>query len=729
MRQLFVERGALTIRDVCKPLLDDYSVLVSVSYSFMGMDGALAQTIQANHYRFLSNIPTQIRKIADLISRHDGVQTKTIIKERLSARVLPIGNSCSGVVLATGKKVRYVSVGDMVACVGSGVAHHAEIVCIPEHLVVPIDDESLLKVASLTGYGTMALQSLRRANVVLGEVVCIIGADLLGQLMVQLFHVAGCRVFVLDSSPQRLECAKKVGAEGVFELATQTAQESLEALTRSYGVDCTVICPEYIQDSTVDLAFDITRKKGRVVLVGNTAVTIKHERVQRKELDVLFSLSYGPGRYDVAYEYQGNDYPYPYVRWTENRNMQAFVRLLKDRKLTIDYLCAHEVPFEKAHEYIQEQSAKSTFGVVLAYQTEKTKSSNACDVLKSTDNASSFMAARKDASERLKVTFYGAGRSTRLWVMPIVSAIKGVAIHRIIDSDIARALSAAKQYKGAVALAGDPELFYDDVETDVAYIACEQGVHVEHVINALQKGKVVYLHRPLGLNNDELARLNGYLEQNEQARVCFGYYRSSSSFVKKIKKQLEGRQSPLMITSRLNLSAAGSRDTLDQRPRTGNVVDKASHMFDMFVELIQAKPVAVSVEVLRPMSDSVFLTDNFAVQISFSDGSIAALQVSSIGSINAGVERMEVHYDGKTIVMDDFVRLNGFGLPASFDEVVRVPNKGREQYLQQFFAAVRSNEMSPCFDRVRVATVAQLTLQIDRLVCQGGGEMNLAQSV
>lgn len=716
MRQLFLEKGAIEIKEVCQPLLDDYSVLVDVSYSFIGSGQEFSKILSDQKNQFFHNVPLKVKKLLDLIMQKGGEHARHVIQNRRAKSTLPIGHSCSGKVIAVGKKVKQFRAGDLVACVGAGFAHHAEIVCVPEQLVVRVADERWLKEASLTSIGAIALQSIRRAKISIGEFVCIVGLDSLGQMITQLANLAGARVIALDYSENKLDLAQKSGAEFVYQI-NDNVQDSIAQVTQEYGVDCAILSPEYITNKEANLIVGITRKQGRIVLVGSKSILFEHEFVQQKEIKILFSMAYGPGRYDAEYEFQGKDYPYNYVRWTENRNMVAFLHLIKNGKIKVETLIGKELSLEKVLEEFDEDIG---FGLVISYEKQLTKK----DVCQE-KREDSFIPAHKIDSTDLNVTFFGANRSTRLSLLPIVRNINGAKIHRIIDKDVTRAIDTSKQYIGAVALTGDAELFYDDPSTDVVCISSQESLHVEHIIKALQNGKNLYLARPFAFNEDELSRLKNYLDCNSKARLCVGYYRSHAPFMQKIKKQISKRRTPLMLSYRLNLRALDDCDSVDMRPRFGNVVDKASHIIELFCFLTDAKPLSISVETIRPTREHIFPSDNFIAQLQMSDGSVCALEMTSIGHRENGVERMELHYDGKTIVMEDFIRLTGFGLPKGFDELVRVPDKGREILTRKFFNDLKKQGQSLLFDVESLYQTAHLTMYLDRLVCQGGGEMSL----
>ncbi len=714
MRQLFIEKGTLSIKEVCRPLLDDYSVLVSVSYSFLITGQELFELLHAHDARFFHNIPNKIRTLMDLLAHRGGSYVGTFIKDRFAGRIMPIGNSCSGRVVAVGKKVKRFRIGDLVACVGDGFANHAEIVCAPEQLVVPVPDESLLRVASLMGVGAIAMQSIRRASLCVGETVCVYGMDTLGQVIALLAKGSGCRVFALDAHAKKLEHAQRSGVERALLLGNVDVYEEISYATGSHGADCAIITPECMNDLGVNSAIDNTRKRGRIVLVGTKSVLLKQERVQSKEIDVLFSLAYGPGRHDASYEYQSIDYPYEHVRWTENRNMYAFMHLLQSGHVQVDYLLEKEVALARLTPQVVQQAIESGSGALITYKYVEPAPAS-CKV-------DSFIPARHAPSDKLNVTFFGAHRNARLSFMPLVKSIKNVEFRRIIDHDIAHALNAANQYIGAFALSGGPELFYEDPATDVVCVTSAHGVHVEHVLKALKNGKAVYLRQMLALTEDELARLSDFLHVHHQPRLSFGCHQSFAPFMQRVKQYVSQRQSPLMMNYRINLNALQDRETVDRKPRAGTIVATASHIFDLFCFLTWARPSVVSVEMIRAKQEEIFSSDNVSIYVGFDDGSLCSLQITSLGHAAMGAERMEVYFDGKSIVMEDFVRLQGYGLPRSFDEVSRIADHGQRAHVKQFFADLADPEKSILFDAARIETMARLTMQVDQLASQGGGE-------
>ena len=342
MRQVFLDRGTVVVKEVCRPLLDEYSVLVSVHYSFISSGVEVAAINNSRQSLFLTNIPKKIEKVLSSISAHGIERTTALIKGKLKGELETLGYSCSGCVIAVGKKVKNFRTGDYVACAGAGFANHADIVCVPENLVVRVHKPEYLKHASLTTLGATAIQGLRRAGVQLGETVCVWGLGLLGQLTVQLAKCSGCNVVGVDLLHDRLELAKSCGAHAVYDATDPDVIKDIVFGTGQLGVDVTLITASSKSDLIIQQAIQVTRKKGKVVVLGEVGMNLDRNPLYTKEIDVLMSCSYGPGRYDQLYEQKSQDYPYPYVRWTENRNMQAFVEMLEHDRLSLNPLIKNE---------------------------------------------------------------------------------------------------------------------------------------------------------------------------------------------------------------------------------------------------------------------------------------------------------------------------------------------------------------------------------------------------
>lgn len=730
MRQVFLEKGAITLKEICQPALEKDSVLVSVHYSFISSGTESATINNAQQNVLFTNIPQKIAKVLESIATNGIEGTKALIRGRLASSVQSLGYSISGRVIAVGSNVKKIRTGDYVACAGAGYANHADVVCVPENLTVVIPDPALLREASLTTIGAIALQGVRRAQLQLNETVAVIGLGLIGQITVQLLKQSGCKVVGIDILNDRLELALKMGADFVFNAGLKQVNKEIEFLTEHYGVDCTIITAASKSDAIVQQAMEITRKKGKVVVVGDVGLALQRAPFYQKEIDLLISCSYGPGRYDSSYEQNGNDYPFPYVRWTENRNMQAFVDLLHRKQLDVQSLISDCVPVDKVQEGYDLLQTKNCLGVVLSYlpkddaQFVPKSTVNNTQVTQdiTTDSGITFIPATKTT---LRVGVVGAGGFAKIKLMPIIARMKNVSINAIVDADMSNSINVSRLYGVAKALNDDKDLFIDDL-VDTVIIASPHKYHCDQALNALRHGKAVFMEKPMVTDFEQFSRLSSFLKKNPNVPFCVDYNRSFAPFVLKIKETIASRKSPLIVHYRMNAGFIPKEHWVQTEVGAGRIVGEACHIFDLFCALTGSHPVAVSVESLKPSSDDLFPTDNFSAQISFYDGSVCTLLYTSLGHADLGKERMELFYDSKCIVMDDFKVLQGYGLPASFNQKVNTGDKGHEYVLKTFLTNLQIPNAKPLISLERLNTVAELTLIIDQLACQGGGARELA---
>ena len=729
MRQVFLEKGTVVVKDVCRPLLDDFSILVSVHYSFVSSGTELATIQHSKQNQIFQNVPQKIKKVLESVSKNGIEGTKALIKGKLKGNLQNLGYSCSGRVIAVGKKVRNFREGDYVACAGAGLANHADIVCVPELLAVKLRDKRFLKAGSLTTVGAIALQGIRRAGLQLGETVCVIGLGLLGQITIQLAKLSGCRVVGIDLIPDRIRLARRFGATLGLNAAQDEVRKEIEFLTGHHGVDSTIITAASQSDSIVQQAMEVTRKKGRVVLVGDVGLNLQRSPFYKKEIDFLISCSYGPGRYDQKYEREAKDYPYAFVRWTENRNMQAFVNLMQNGAIDVDGLIAHEASLEKVEQAYEMLRCGKGLGVVLNYLPLR----HSCETQAAQDrpkqepkDEDKIEEEQKDLKfrpvvrDKIRVGVVGAGGFAKVKLMPIISKIKKVEINAIVDADIGNATNNCRLYAAAKALTDDRDLFKEDL-VDAVVIASPHKFHSSHITNALRSGKAVFCEKPMVTDYNQLHRVADFFKKHPEAFLCVDFNRSFSPYMQKIKQVIKNRTTPLVIHYRMNARYIPGDHWVQTEVGAGRIIGEACHIFDLFSFLTDARPVSVSAEALHAQQEDIFSSDNFTAQIRFDDGSICSLLYSAVGHADLGKERMELFFDGKSIVMNDYKELTGFGLPRSFNEKTSSPDKGHEQLLKQFFRSLTEKGVSPIsFDRLY--QVSELSLIVDSLVAAGGGE-------
>lgn len=724
MRQVFIDKGAVVVKEVVQPVLDEHAILVSVCYSFIS-SGTEIESLLSTQAVFFNSVPHKVKQILRSVVSPERHTSQGADHSTGRAEVASIGYSCSGYVIAIGSKVQRLSVGDWVACAGAGYANHADLICVPERLAVRISHEKFAKAASISTIGGVALQALRRARLSLGDTVCIYGLGLVGQLLVQLAKMSGCRVIGIDIVQNRLELAQKMGADYVFLGSSPTLLQELSLITEGCGVNAALVTVTSETSNVVHNAIQITRRKGRVVVVSDTGLHIGQEAFYQKEIDLLMTSAYGSGCCDPLYEQSGDlEHLYHQSRWSESRNMKAFVQLIEANAIAIDPLISAEVGLENVHDAYLNIQNKHMLGVVLCYRSHgnDTPFMHYKQAINTpVGNEIRFIPAR---NEKIRVGIVGTGHFAKNYLIPFMTKEKHAKIHAIVDSDIVKSINMGRQCGVDTSYTADDDLYQND-QVDAVVISSPDTSHAHQAIKAMQHGKAVFVEKPMAINYDQFNALRSFLYANPTIPFCVDYSRSFSPFIKKIKRLLAQRSTPITLYYRFNAGYLGKNHWVNTELASGKIIGEACHIFDLFCFLTDAKPVTISVESLHVAREDIFPTDNYVTHIRFSDGSLCSLMHTTLGNTDLGVERMELFCDGKSIVLDDYVRLFGFGVPSWFNETATTPDRGHEALLEQFFDSVRSGHYTPPIPLDRLALVAELTLIVDQLACQGGGVKEL----
>lgn len=715
-RQVFLKKGKVQTDLVSAPLISSRNVLIRVHYSFIssGTEGAtIAASGKGLLAKYVSHVAQNTQKMVDAVKEHGITGTMALLKEK-NNKLMPLGYSCSGQVIAVGADVEKFSVGDFVACAGSTSAYHSDIVCVPQNLIVRVRRQENLKSASLCAIGAIALQAVRRSQIQLGESVCVIGLGLIGQIIVQLLKKSGCTVIGVDVQQERLDLAKKSGADYVFNPLGCDVVKEVETITGHHGVDVTIISAASQSGDIIQQAMQATRRKGRVVLVGDVAIDFDRDPFYSKEIDFLISCSYGPGRYDATYENDGSDYPYAYVRWTENRNMMCFVDLLEKGDLKTDLLISGQYSINDANKAYDSLQAGNVLGVVLTY-----------DLKASPNEQKKTLAVQQRSTEVVRVGVVGVGGFAKTKILPLLAAAKNVSIKSIIDADIANATTIAQIYK-AESAGNDCKKISADEDIDAVIIATPHGLHASQAIDCLSAGKAVLVEKPAAVSFEQFAQLK-QVANYSNVPFCVDFNRSCSPFMQKIKQVVVTRINPMIITYRMNAGYLPKTHWIQSSTNRGRIVGEACHIFELFCFLTDAQPLAVSVSSLHPLTDDHLLTDNVVAVLHMSDGSTCSLTYTSLGHSAVSKEYMEIFFDGKTIVMNDFTDLTGFGIAKKFNEKNCTPDKGHAQLIKDFFKAVQEQGPMPIpLERIFWAT--EVSLIVDKLARMGGGYEMLSSS-
>jgi threonine dehydrogenase-like Zn-dependent dehydrogenase/predicted dehydrogenase len=711
MRQVFLEKGILAVKEVCQPELDDYSILVSVSYSYMTTGLGLSKAIESQKYNFFNNLPSKVSKLFQLLKVQGINYTKAAIKDKINGMVVSLGHSCSGIVIGVGKKVKNFRAGDHVACIGAGFAHHADVVCIPEKLAININ-ENLIKESSIVGIGSIAVQAVRRASIELGESVLVLGADPLGQLIASLAKRSGGTVAHLELDSHR----KSVVEDKSIFSSIKEAFSIFNNQVIIHGVDCIIVTPNALQETDLGYLISFLRIGGKIVITGDSSFKVPENICYQKEINIIFALSYGPGKFDPIYEVQGHDYPYSHVRWTENRNMQFFIDLVEKKEIDLTGLFKYEYELNDINFVFQRLKNEEILSTVIKYDHKLNNINLPIKAL-----IPSLILGPK---EKFTVSLYGMSNPIRFFILPIFETISQLEFKEIIDHDGALALSVVKSFKNVKAISGGIQQCIES-SSDVIIVSPSAKITINDVISLAQHGKVVALSRPISRNFEELELLTNFLNNNPHVLIAVGYGRSFSPYIAKIKKTIEKRRTPLIIYYRLNTIALTPSQRLDPEWSVGKIIAQASHVIDLFCTLVESVPLSISVESIKPINTNSFPSDNFIANISFVDGSIVSLLLTSNGSIDSGTERMEIIFDNGTIICEDFLELRSYGLAQQLNYSSRINDYGYQELFTNFFEGLNKVPAQLPINYSKMLLVEKITLIIDELVCSNGGEQKL----
>ncbi len=659
-----MKQGAIHLEEVPDPTLEPGYQIVQVSHSCISTGTELSglKTMAMPLWRKALAQPDKVKKAFGMLMTKGFAKTKSIIQGKLTAGS-PTGYSAAGWILGTQRRV---------ACAGAQFANHAEMIQVPENLMVPIPQNVDFASASTVALGAIALQGIRRANPTLGETFVVIGLGFLGQITAQMLLANGCRVIGMDLDPTRVNLAKTFGVED------HTPQ----------NVDGVIITAASSSSEVISLAFKLCRKKGRVVLVGDVGLNLKRADFYQKELDFFISTSYGPGRYDDRYEEKGLDYPVGYVRWTENRNMEEYLRLLSEKKVRLESLIHSTVPLneaENAYKILSDTEPKPLL-VLLSYP----KSATPQRVIANPE-------AKALDKNQIQLALIGAGGFAKEMHLPNIQLLKEFNLRAVVSRSGHNAKTASKQFEANYATTDIQEVLIDP-NIDAVLIATRHNTHARLALDALQAGKHVFLEKPLGINEEELKQILAFYESNPNGPLLLtGFNRRFSKYAAAILQTVQNRKTPMVINYRMNAGFLPPEHWVHGEEGGGRNIGEACHIYDLFTFLTGSKVTRVEAQAIQMAPH-----DNFIATMSFEDGSIATLTYTSLGSKEHPKEMMEVFVDGKVIVLNDYKSLSMPKIETA------IPEKGQKEELLAFAKAIREggNWPIPLWQQAQVMQIA-----------------------
>ncbi len=711
MKQAIFKKGKVVVEEVPVPVCGPNQVLVENLYSLIS-SGTELSSLTFSHQPLPLKVlkyPTKLKKGLRLVKEHGLKDAYGIVKGMLEAGVTP-GYSCCGRVVKTGKNVNAFRKGDIVACAGAYFASHAEFITVPKNLVATVPIGVSWEDAASATLGAIALQGVRQADLRVGESAVVIGLGLVGQLTTQILLASGVNVIGIDPAKGRIKKAKENGLLYGFPLSSKNLQE-VQRLTNLHGADATIItagAPD--NNDIIDQALLLTRKRGTIVVVGDVGLKVQRLPWFEKEIKLLISTAYGPGRGDNLYEEKGLDYPYAYVRWTENRNMQAYLGMLQKKQVDFSSLVEGKYSLDEAPlAYRLLQSAKKPLAVLLSYNEQKEETASSSFV---------HIASPQAIEGKIEVGIIGLGGFAQTVHLPNLKKLREFYHIRGVCTRNPVKVKYFAQRCGAAIATTDYHVLLDDPKINLIIITTRHNLHASMVLDALQAGKNVFVEKPLCLNNQELKEIEEELHSQKlvySPLLTVGFNRRFSPFIKNIKEAIRDHHSPLVINYRVNDSYLPPSHWVNTSEGGGRILGNACHMFDLFCFLTESKATAINAFPITSQDGFYLPQDNFNATIKFQDGSLANLIYTTEGDSKLPKEYMELYSEGRVFVLNDYHNLQVYGAKGNWH--TRQQDKGHEEELRSLASAMHQKRWPFSFQEIKEAT--KISLEVDRQVREG----------
>ena len=708
MRALLTDRnsGEVCTYDIPAPELRHGGILVRTEYSAISA-GTERATLQLSSKSLLAKAkarPDLVRQVIEY-ARQNGLKAAYDKVYAKLDTLTTLGYSCAGEVISVGDGVHEFRPGDRVACGGGGYANHAEVNFIPRNLAVHIPSEVSTLAASLTTIGAIALQGFRRADLRIGETVCVIGAGLVGVLTIQIARAGGCRVLAIDLSPERVARAADFGAHLAMAANDPALASKVREFSR-YGVDAAILTAATPSAEPAEMAASILRDRGRIIVVGDVGMGVSRSVLYAKELSLALSRSYGPGRYDPQYEEGGTDYPIGYVRWTERRNMEAFLDLLATGQIDVTALLACRYTIEQGQKAYADLRRNGLYTAILEY----TGASHASNRRQST-----VASERSPSADEVRIGCVGAGSFASGVIFPKLRSIQGACFQSVGTLSGASAASAQHAFKFKTVQ--PPSDLINDPQVDAIFILSRHDTHARFVAQGLRAGKPVFVEKPLAVDREQLDELQDvYSAQILAGTAPFlmvGFNRRFAPFTEKIREFFARRSEPMMIHARINAGYIPLAHWI--HADGGRIVGELCHFVD-WARSLTGCPIQTVAATGLPDGPH-YQSDNIAVLLNFADGSVASLLYLANGDRSIPKEFFEVFCQGAIARLNDF-RLLELARNGKVQKFKSTLDKGHCRELQLTIDAIRSGKPSPIpFDEL--VEVTETTFLVQRALATG----------
>ena len=650
-------------------------MLVKTIYSAVsvGTEVMKLKNADLSYLQMAKKKPEQVKDLLNTLTQMGPVATYRKVMNKLDS-LSPLGYSLVGEIVEVGKGVEHLKLGDIVACGGAGYANHSEVNFIPKNLCAKVPEGVALKDASFTTIASIAMQGFRQTESQIGENIAVIGLGLLGQILIQIIKANGCRAFGFDISKSKCELAIASGAYFADTAYKTDFEKEIGTFTNGFGCDAVIIATGTTSNDPIILAGKIARDKAKIVDIGITKIDLPWELYYHKELDFRFSRSYGPGRYDSHYEENGIDYPVGYVRWTEQRNMMSILQLLQEKKLDFSKLITHEFDFADAEKvFLDIKEAKEDYlGVILKYpsaiDTQTRKISLHNSIVKQNE---------------VNIGVIGAGNYASTMLLPFLKG-KGNFIGMATATGI-NAKDKARKFGFNYATTDYREMLSDS-NINTVLIATQHNQHAKMIVEALERGKNVYVEKPLAISTEELKAIaKAYLGKDQVLMV--GYNRRFSASIQYLKKQLK-KNIAYSIYYQVNAGFIPMDKWYQFPEQGGRIIGEAGHFVDTIQYLLDSEPVEVfanttSVEGM-PEQDNTFIT------IKFKNGSSCVIAYLADGDKKYPKEKIYITGYGTNIEFDNFKSVTVFQNGKVSKKTFFMIDKGQKEEMHVLVNSVKN---------------------------------------
>jgi len=672
----------VVVDEVPDPLPSPHHVLVRPVCSLISAGTETASIHTEGLLRGVAENPSHLKKILKAAKVAGPVRTAAEVSAKLK-EYGALGYSGAGVLVDKHPTVTDLEIGARVAYGGEGTGH-AETVAAGRLLVARIPDEVSFEEACFTTLGAIAMHSVRMAGLGVGDVVAVVGMGMIGQLVAQIARAQGAVVIALDLRPERIALAKQLGADHAFEPSDEV-ERRIATLTEGRGADCVIVAAAAKSSAPVDLALRLCRERGKVVVVGAVEMNLSRDLMYVKEIDVVVSRAYGPGSYDPAYERSARDYPVGYVRWTENRNMEEFLRLIAQRRVDVKPMISHRFALDdapKAYNTIMAPGSTS-LAVILTYPSPTRSADDPTFAARRRVNLTTPAPSR---GGDLKVALVGAGNLAKWAHLPNLQQIPGVSLHAVYSANGPRGMNYAKRF-GAAYASSDLDAILADSDIDIVLIASRNREHAEQAEASLRAGKHVFLEKPMALTELECRALDTAVAETGRL-LTVGFNRRFAPFYMEQKRALARRSGPAVINIRVNSPGLSGTYWAAEAAHGGAILGEGCHFVDLMHWLVDAEPVWVSATSLPTESKDPIGEHNVVASLGFADGSIGSLTYCTVGSKTSAGERVEGWAPGIGCIVEDFKWFQSRG-GMRRTKSKWWPEKGYATQLRGFVDAVR----------------------------------------